>query len=97
MGHDILGYKTTDKESEIAYLRRGAFNPLKNEIYKALECEDCNGGVSGIGIEKQFNKDELLKALEYIGDNQDLDLERCFLEDCLKNLDENNNILISFW
>lgn len=97
MGHDISGYKTTDKETEIAYLRRGAFNPLNSKIYIALECEECSGGVSGIGVEKEFNKDELLKALECIGDNEELDPERDFLNDCLKSLDENNNILISFY
>lgn len=97
MGHDIYGYQTTDKETEIAYLSRSAFNPLNSKIYSALECEDCSGGVSGIGVEKEFNKYELLKALEYIGDNEELDPERDFLNGCLKNLDDNNNILISFY
>jgi len=38
MGHDISGYKKADtnQSQEIAYLRRGADNPLARVIYKAL-------------------------------------------------------------
>ena len=97
MGHDISGYKTTDKENKIAYLRRGAFNGLNSEIYNALNCHDCSGGVSGNGSEREFTRDELLKALEYLGDNEDLEPERKFVNDCLENLDENGKILVGFY
>ncbi len=97
MGHDISGYKTTDKENEIAYLRRSAFDGLKSKIYIALNCIDCSGGVSGNGSEREFTQDELLKALEYLGKKKELEPERNFIDDCLANLDENKKIIIGFY
>ena len=97
MGHDISGYKTTDKENEVAYLRRGAFNDLNSEIYNALNCHDCSGGVSGNGSEREFTKDELIKALEYLGNKEELEPERKFVADCLANIDESGKILVGFY
>ena len=97
MGHDISGYKTTDLENEIAYLRRSAFSDYKSVIYKALNCEDCSGGVSGNGTEREFTQEELLKAKEYLGNKEALAPEKIFILDCLANLDENKKIIIGFY
>ena len=97
MGHDISGFKTNDTENEIAYLRRGAFNELKSTIYNALDCHECNGGVSGNGSEREFSKDELIKAFDFLGVDEDYEPERKFISDCLANVDENGNVLVGFY
>lgn len=99
MGHDIYGYIDYGKqfETEVAYLRRSAFSTQKNEIYKALNCESCNAGVSGNGNVRVFSKQDLLSALEYLGDNPDLEPERDFIQDCLANLDELETIIVGFY
>jgi hypothetical protein len=97
MGHDISGYKITDKENEIAYLGRNAYDGLNVEIYNSLNCLHCSGGVSGNGSEMDFTKEELLKALEYLGDNENLEPERKFVKDCLENIDEDSKILVRFY
>ena len=96
MGHVIIGYKTTDKENEIAYFRRRAFNDLSSEIYNALNCHDCSGGGSGNGSQREFTKDEMLKALEYLGNKEELEPERKFVADCIANIDESGKILVGF-
>lgn len=96
MGHDIYGYKPSDTKKEVAYLRRGAFNPLKHTIYDALDCHECNGGVSGNGSEKEFTKDELIIALNKIDSSENFIPERSFLNDCIDNVDEFGKILIQF-
>ena len=85
MGHDISGYRVEDTEhrDEIAYLRRSAFNPLKITIYNALDCHEMNGGCSGIGCERKFTQEELLKALSRIPDGNEYEPERVFLNDCV--------------
>ena len=96
MGHDISGCRTTDKENEIAYLFRGAFDFFNNIIYIALNCRDCSGVVSGNGSKREFTKEELLKALEYLGDQENFGPERKFLNDCLENIDKDGKILVKF-
>jgi hypothetical protein len=118
MGHDIYGYRTkTDLDASedgensddhhIAYLRRGAFNPLKTEIYKALNCLEFNGGCSGNGDHKEFTKEQLLAALDYLGYDECLDTKDAyfgdlhpeieFVRDCLKNLNNEGTIWIGFY
>lgn len=97
MGHDISGFKTTDKENEIAYLRRCAFNDLNSVIYDALDCHECNGGVSGNGQEREFTEKELTKALDYLGSNEAYEPERKFIQDCLANVNENGKIIVGFY
>jgi len=96
MGHDIFGFRTTDKENKIAYLRRGAFDCFNCIIYIVLNCSDCSGGVSGNGSKREFTKEELLKALEYLGDQENFGPERKFLNDCLENIDKDGKILVIF-
>lgn len=97
MGHEISGYRTTDKENEIASFYRGAFDLFNFVIYMALNCLDCSGGVSGNGSKREFTKEELLKALEYLGDEEYFGRERKFLNDCLENIDEDGKILVKFY
>ena len=101
MGHDISGYKVSDtkQENEIAYLRRGAFNPLNKLIYDALDSPELYGGCSGFGDSKTFSKDQILNAMSNIGCG---DLEEGeeipeikFLQDCLDNM-EGDKITIYF-
>ena len=56
MGHDISGYLKADTEqsNEIAYLRRGAGNPLARTIYAALSHPEFDAGCSGGGFEATF-------------------------------------------
>jgi len=96
MGHDISGYKPSNTENEIAYLRRGAFNELNGTIYNALNCQDCSGGVSGNGSEREFTKEQLEKGLAQLQGNDDFEPEIKFIKDCLDNL-EDGKILIGFY
>lgn len=87
MGHDISAYKTEyneerdDEREEIAYLRRGAFNPLKDQIYEALNAENHNCGCSGCGGEQKFTIDEIRAALDRLPAGDDAQPEREFLSD----------------
>jgi hypothetical protein len=97
MGHDISGFKSSDKEqsNEIAYLRRNAFSDLKHTIYNALDCMECSGGVSGNGSEKEFTKSELEAGLLAIPDEEKYAPERNFLDQCISQADD-EPILIAF-
>jgi hypothetical protein len=80
MGHDTCAY-APGTEDEVAYLRRGAFNPLNRVIYIVLDAEEFNAGASGnfaadpveIGLE-QFEKarEQLLQPAQFA----DLEHER---------------------
>jgi len=68
MGHDITAIRKSaldsGSEDELSYIRIGAWNRHKAYmLYDALEAEDCNGGVSGNGGEKEFTPDQLKIAL----------------------------------
>lgn len=81
MGHDITSYKgETDQGEELAYMRRGAFNPLKATIYQALDSGDCNGGVSGLGMARTFTAEQLRSALSNVPEGGEFDVEREFLK-----------------
>lgn len=63
MGHDITAIKKSTEE-EISYIRIGAWNRHKAYmLYEALGCQDSDGGVSGIGDEKEFTPEQLAIAL----------------------------------
>ena len=64
MGHDISAYKkgtaNDENANEIAYLRIGAWNRHKaNLFYAALNAEKCDGGVSGTGESRDYNLNEI--------------------------------------
>lgn len=68
MGHDITAIRKSsiEKESddELSYIRIGAWNRHKAYmLYEALDAQECNGGVSGNGREREFTPDELKIAL----------------------------------
>ena len=86
MGHDISGYLRADTEhnEEVAYLRRGAFDELKNTIYDALDCHEHNCGCSGCGTEREFSAEELAAALQRVPEGEDFEPERMFLRKCIE-------------
>lgn len=103
MGHDITAYYNerhliANKKS-IAYFGCSAFYPANDEIYKALNCFEFYGGVSGTGDHKQFNKKELIQASIYLQSRKEHDLnkELKFINKCLENLDpDTETVLITF-
>ena len=99
MGHIISGIKNhgTEQKKEVAYLNRSAFNPVCFAIYSALEAHDCNAFSCGNGTGRNFSKENLLNALDYLGTEEKLEDERAFIKDCLANLDENEEIYIEFF
>lgn len=88
MGHDVCGFKGElvkgVAKEEVAYLRRGAFNELGREIYKALGAVDHDCGCSGCGTDKFFTHAEIEAALKKLPLREDLQPEREFLTDCLR-------------
>lgn len=76
MGHDISGFIKGQTDIEISYIRIGAFNTNKSFFfYDAIQSQECNGGVSGIGVVKTFTNEELKLAkrrLKYMmGESKD--------------------------
>ena len=53
MGHDITLFK------KVKYIRRSAFSKDVKYMYKALDCEEYNGGASGGGGSVFFTKYQL--------------------------------------
>ena len=96
MGHDIFGFKTKRSRTQIAYLRRGAWNSLGRKIYEALKAEKFDAGCSGCGEKETFTKVQLLEALDYLRDDDELEPERDFISDCLANLNKDDRIVILF-
>jgi hypothetical protein len=97
MGHDIRAYLKSDQEVDIAYMGRGAFNPLNTVIYKSLKCTDKNYcGVSGCGTKQEFTVENLKEALGDIAGEEDLRPEITFLEDCI-DADDGSGFVIHFF
>ena len=96
MGHDISGYlkADTDQSNEIAYLRRGASNPLARTIYAALQRPEFDVGVSGSGFGATFTNEYLRDALARLPEGEDVDAERKFLNDCIA---ANGDVTIKFF
>lgn len=68
MGHDITAIRKSSIEKnsndELSYIRIGAWNNYKAYmLYEALNAQDCNAGVSGNGVEREFSPDELKIAI----------------------------------
>jgi hypothetical protein len=67
MGHDISAYKKGDNK-EIAYLRIGASNRTKaNIFYASLDAQKYDGGVSGTANEIDFNLNNIKLAKSKLG------------------------------
>lgn len=96
MGHDISGFIKGQTGKEIAYLRIGAFNTNKSFFfYDAIQSQECNGGVSGTGVEKYFTNEELKIAkqrLNYmLGENKE-EVENLVLENTNESVDKMKNL-----
>lgn len=97
---------------EIAYNRRGAGNIINDALYIVLDALNHYGGVSGYGTGDFFDKKQLTNALmriqskefmeEHYEFSEDEDLselfeqERTFIENCLKNVNDQDLVYISF-
>jgi hypothetical protein len=97
MGHDISGFIKGQTGREIAYLRIGAFNTNKSFFfYDAIQSQECNGGVSGLGVEKTFTNEELKIAkqrLKYmLGESQE-EVENLVLENTNDSVGEMKTLL----
>ncbi|MFK9095341.1 hypothetical protein [Bacillus salipaludis] len=62
MGHDISGFNKAGEE--IAYARFSMGNYNVHILYSLLDAEQYNGGVSGIGDDSTFSKQQIEKALD---------------------------------
>jgi len=97
MGHDISGFIKGKTGKEIAYLRIGAFNTNKSFFfYDAIQSQECNGGVSGVGVEKTFTNEELKIAkqrLKYmLGENKE-EIENMVVENTNDSVANMKNLL----
>jgi hypothetical protein len=97
MGHDISAHKESIENDELAYLRRGAFNPLNRNIYVALDCMELNNGVSGCGDSREFSAAQIREALDSLGDGEDFDPERTFLRECIEAIDGDDDKLLIYF
>jgi len=97
MGHDISGFIKEQTGREIAYLRIGAFNTNKSFFfYDAIQSQECNGGVSGMGVEKTFTNEELKIAkqrLNYMLGESKEEVENLVLENANESVDKMKNLL----
>lgn len=65
MSHTIIAYKDT---VEIAILNFGATNFIMSSyVYKILDAEDFNNGVSGNGCSKYYSDQDILRAKAALG------------------------------
>ena len=114
VGHDISAYLGPDEPSdpfqylenwpehpEIAYLRRGASNPLRHQLYEALDAREYDGDVSGVWAARWFNRQELELALVRLRARKDegleVDPEIEFIADCLEALPpDRSRVFITF-
>lgn len=97
VGHDISGFIKGQTGRKIAYLAIGAFNTNKSFFfYDAIQSQECNGGVSGLGVVKTFTNEELKIAkqrLKYmLGESQE-EVENLVLENTKDSVGELKNLL----
>lgn len=94
MGHDIYAYKRP--HDEVAYLRRSMGNPEARIIYRLLDAEQYDAGVSGDGSWATFYRDQLEQAAsraELDGCPEDI---RSFLKLALEADPGDDGIIIHF-
>lgn len=92
MGHDITAIRKSS-DQELSYIRIGAWNRHKAYmLYETLEAQNCNGGVSGNGREREFTSDELKIALSkfkyMLGEPRDQIIAEVESSEGAKNSDE---------
>jgi hypothetical protein len=100
MGHDISGFIKGQTGREIAYIRIGAFNTNKSFFfYDAIQSQECNGGVSGIGVEKTFTNEELKLAkrrLKYMLGESEGEIQALVTESTSETVGEMKKTLENF-
>lgn len=94
MGHDIFAQRNEQDEIELAYLRKGAWNPTVRNIYNALNVQEFDGGVSGFGNGKYFTHSDISDAVKKIPLNDEATIK--FLEEILKKLKPDEKVYIRF-
>lgn len=103
MGHDISGLNKQGKE--VAYARYGMSNSCARILYKVLNAEDCDGAVSGTGVEKVFTENQILEAVARCltirwdeindGEHEKEKIEE-FLKGCMDTATEEGEVTIFF-
>lgn len=103
MGHDISAYLGSadpadpleypggwNELPEIAYLRRGAYNPLRHALYEVLDAQEYDGNVSGDGRARWFSRGQLSAALQQLfqrlASGHEIQPEIDFVRQCLAAL-----------
>ncbi|MNW45848.1 hypothetical protein D3C74_231200 [compost metagenome] len=61
MGHDISGYNKENKE--VVYTRYGSWNEGARHLYRVLDVQSLDGGVSGVGEEIYFDENQIRNAI----------------------------------
>jgi hypothetical protein len=100
VGHDISAYLGPDDQNlqtewlatelqgpQVAYLRRGAHNSLRHQIYEVLDAQDCDGDVSGAPGTRWVTREKLESALKELERRRDdgiaVNEEIRFVRECL--------------
>lgn len=115
MGHDIHAYlgprdpvgpleRLEDDWSQfrqVAYLRRGASDPLRHELYPALDAQDCAGDASGLWEGRWFDRQHLRRALERLqarlAEGVEVEPEIRFVSACLDALPaDRSSVYVTF-
>jgi hypothetical protein len=103
MGHDISAYlgladpadpleypDNWNELPEIAYLRRGASNPLRHTLYEVLDAQEYDGDVSGVWAARWFEREQLQAALvrlrQRLAEGHEVQPEIDFVQACLATL-----------
>ncbi|MET3682554.1 hypothetical protein ABID56_000635 [Alkalibacillus flavidus] len=104
MGHDIYG--VNQNHQQVAYARFHMFNDVAHNLYQLLDSEECDGGVSGIGVQKTFSKEQIKQALDQYSQHYghlskqslDMDYEQInqFLHDCLSSAEQDGSVTVCF-
>lgn len=114
MGHDISAYiGDTDPSDpfeyldgwpdrpEVAYLRRGAYNPLRHTLYEVLDAQEFDGDVSGVWAARWFNRERMRLALRRLWlrwrEGTKVKPEIRFVQACLDSLPANRDwVFVTF-
>ncbi|MDV2583328.1 hypothetical protein [Alkalibacillus haloalkaliphilus] len=105
MGHDIFGYNHAGRK--IAYARFSMSNYNADVLYKVLDSQEHNGGVSGVGARSTFSVHQMDHALqEFIhshenkyslsGNDPDNVQIKEFLENCLETARKEGEVEVCF-
>jgi hypothetical protein len=109
MGHDISGFNKIGEE--VAYARFNMWNHNASFLYRILEADDYNAGVSGTGNSSTFSLQQIEQALNTYkkiyghadsnksnSDLLDWDLKQIlhFIQNCLSTAQKEGSVRIYF-